>query len=75
MKKCYGLAMSILLAGFSLLAQAHPHHAEHASDHIHFSVASFSLVAFMLVGYWVFSRYLRGRDHEQSEKVRKEDKR
>ncbi len=59
------------LALFSLLAQAHPHHSEHAaSSHIHFSVGSFALIAFVLVGYFVFSRYSRTK----KDKIRRNDK-
>ncbi|UTF60385.1 hypothetical protein [Gilvimarinus sp. DA14] len=70
MKKCYSVLMTLLVTVFSLMANAHPHHDEHTADHIHFSVGSFALVAFMLVGYWVVSRYLRGRNDERSSKVR-----
>lgn len=73
MKKCYEVSVAFLAMVFSLFAQAHPHHGESGADHIHFSVGSFALVAFMLMGYWLLSRYLRDRNDQQSEKVRKED--
>lgn len=59
----------ITLAGVGL-AQAHPHHSGEVADHIHFSIASFALVAFVLVGYLVLSRYLRGGSEKRNRKDR-----
>ncbi|MBU2887361.1 hypothetical protein KO507_16465 [Gilvimarinus agarilyticus] len=62
------IAAGLMTLLVTCVAQAHPHHSSDVSDHIHFSIASFALVAFLLVGYWVVSRYLRGmgerRDRE-----------
>ncbi|MCP8898238.1 hypothetical protein [Gilvimarinus xylanilyticus] len=61
------------LALFSLFAQAHPHHSEHAaSSHIHFSVGSFALVAFVLLAFWFGSRYFRSRERKHHAKQRKD---
>lgn len=63
MKTVLRILLSIVVLAASALANAHPHHDGHVSDHLHFSVGSFALVAFVLLAYWLVSRHLRGRSN------------
>lgn len=43
----------------SVVAYAHPHGSTETSNHLHFSAGSFALVALVLLGGWMLSRYIK----------------
>lgn len=69
MKNLLKAALALITPVLAAVAQAHPHHSTEVADHIHFSIASIALVAFLLVGYWLVSSYLRNKserhDHDE----------